>query len=75
MEIGVHHQSECWIEHMFAAKAVTRGGVIRRSVAWVEHEIGRERLIAEVRARGFCLLECGGQFVVICQRGAIRRLV
>ncbi|MEL6959684.1 MAG: N-(5'-phosphoribosyl)anthranilate isomerase [Pseudomonadota bacterium] len=68
-------QADRWIDHMFSAKAVGRGGVIRRAVPWVEHEIGRARFIAEVERRGFHLLECGHQFVVICSRGPIRKLV
>ncbi|MEL7166807.1 MAG: N-(5'-phosphoribosyl)anthranilate isomerase [Pseudomonadota bacterium] len=68
-------QADRWIDHMFSAKAVERGGVIRRAVPWVEHEIGRTRFIAEVERRGFHLLECGHQFVVICSRGPIRKLV
>ncbi|PYG30544.1 N-(5'-phosphoribosyl)anthranilate isomerase [Pelagimonas varians] len=64
-----------WIDQVFAAKSVARGGIVRRSVAWVEHEIGRGRFIQEVEARGFHLLECGGQFIVICNRRPIRNLV
>ena len=72
---SVHTRPDSWIEHVFSAKAVQRGAVIRRSVAWVEHEIGRDRFVAEVRARDFHLLESGGQFIVICSRAPIRRLV
>ncbi|MEM6758109.1 MAG: N-(5'-phosphoribosyl)anthranilate isomerase [Pseudomonadota bacterium] len=68
-------QADRWLDHMFSAKAVERGGVVRRAVPWVEHEIGRARFIAEVEKRGFHLLECGHQFVVICARGPIRKLV
>lgn len=63
---------EGWLRQMFSAKAVHTGGVIRRSVATVEREIGRERLIEEVDRRGFHLIECGGQMVVICNGGRIR---
>ena len=68
-------QADRWLDHLFSAKAVARGGVIRRAVPWVEHEIGRARFIAEVERRGFHLLECGHQFVVICTPGPIRKLV
>ena len=68
-------QADRWLEQVFSAKAVARGGVIRRAVPWVEQEIGRARFIAEVRRRGFHLLECGHQFVVICTPGPIRKLV
>ncbi len=66
---------EEWIALVFSAKAVEKGGVVRRSVAWVENEIGRARFVAEVQARGFHLLEAGGQFIVICSHAPIRRLV
>ena len=75
MKAAVHTHPDDWIEGFFAAKAVQKGGVIRRSAAWVDHEIGRERFIAEVRARGFSLLEAGGQFIVICSQAPIRRLL
>ncbi|WP_417206323.1 N-(5'-phosphoribosyl)anthranilate isomerase [Antarctobacter sp.] len=64
-----------WLDQVFSAQAVAKRGVIRRSVVWVEHEIGRDRFIAEVRLRGFHLLEGGGQFIVICCRGPVRKLV
>ena len=63
-----------WINQIFAAKAVHDGGVIRRRIDWVEREIGRERFEAEVRRRGFHLIETGHQLVVICHAGAIRLL-
>ncbi len=75
MESGVHTHPEDWIAHVFAARAAERGGVIRRSVLWVENEIGRDRFIDAVRARGFHLLECGGQFVIVCNSAPIRRIV
>ncbi|CAM4099559.1 hypothetical protein PARU111607_04335 [Palleronia rufa] len=56
---------------MFSAKAVSRGGVVRRSVVWADEQIGRDRLIREVQARGFHMIRCGGQYVVICNRGFI----
>ncbi len=73
MEI-VRRQSdpERWIRTIFSAKAAQRGGVVRRSAAWIEREVGRARFEHEVRARGFHLIECGGQLVVICNGGGIR---
>jgi hypothetical protein len=48
--------------------------VVRRAVRDVEREVGRERFIREVRMRGHHLVECGGQFIVICNPGQIRIL-
>lgn len=65
-------KADLWIETIFAAKAVARGGVVRRAVGWVETEIGRDRFVAEVRRRGFHLIECGPQFIVICHQNGLR---
>jgi len=61
-----------WIDQIFAAKAAEKGGVIRRSMTWVDREIGRDRFLAEVRDRGYHLIETADQFVVICHNGPIR---
>ncbi|MFN7597953.1 MAG: N-(5'-phosphoribosyl)anthranilate isomerase, partial [Cereibacter sp.] len=63
-----------WIAEVFGAKSVARGGVIRRDLGWIDREIGREQFIAEVRARGFCLIETGGQRIVICHPGCLREI-
>ncbi len=68
----IRQDPEGWIRQVFAAQAVRKGGVIRRAVPWVEREIGRERFVEEVRRRGFHMIECGGQFVVICNRAGLR---
>jgi hypothetical protein len=58
--------ADTWLQTIFSAKAVRRGAVVRRSAAWVEREVGRERFIDEVRRRGFHMVESGGQLIVIC---------
>lgn len=63
----VSHPS--WCNAIFTAKAVEKGGVIRRAVRDVEREIGRDAFIREVARRGYHLIEVGGQFVVICNEG------
>ena len=64
--------AQAWLDDLFAAKAVGKGGIFRRSVKDVEREIGRPVLISEVRRRGFHLIECGGQFIVICNPGQVQ---
>ena len=61
--------AQVWLDDLFSAKAVEKGGVVRRAIRDVEREIGRSTLVAEVRRRGFHLIECGGQFIVICNVG------
>ncbi len=63
---------EGWIDEIFSAKAVARGGVIRRDIRWIDREVGRQRFMSEVRARGFHLIESGDQWVVICHSGYFR---
>ena len=62
-----------WCSALFGARAASKGGIIRRSVRSVEHEIGRELFLNEVRRRGFYHIECGDdQFVVICNDGQMK---
>ena len=68
-------QARHWLRVIFDAKAAQTGGVVRRSIKWVDHEVGRDRLIEEVRRRDFRMLECGGQFVIICAPGSVRMVV
>ena len=61
-----------WIAQIFAAKSVLNGGVVRRNRHWIDAEIGRERFAAEVRSRGFHLLETADQLIVVCHRGSVQ---
>lgn len=63
---------EFWINQVFSAKAAQTGGVVRRKITWVDREIGRDRFVDEVRRRRFHMIECGGQFVVICNPAGLR---
>ena len=63
-----------WIGQIFAAKSVRKGAVIRRSVRWIDREVGRARFFEEVHKRGFHLVQTGDQFVVICHNGTINLL-
>lgn len=73
MRPTLHHGcDDRWLTSIFAAQAAARGGIVRRSVADVEKRIGRKALELEVRRRGFHMAECGGQFVIICDRAPVR---
>lgn len=69
-----HNSPEIWIDQIFSAQAARKGGVVRRSLAWVDREVGRDRFMQEVRHRGFHLIETADQFVVVCHNGPIRIL-
>jgi hypothetical protein len=72
MNAMISRREAVWIAQLFSAQAVRDGGVVRRKIADVERNIGRARLELEVRRRGFHLIECGGQFVIVCSRADIR---
>ena len=61
-----------WIDQMFDAEAVDKGGIVRRSVADVEKYASKGELMEAVRSRCFHLLETGNQFVIICNTGEFK---
>ena len=61
-----------WCAAVFGAKSASRGGIVRRAVRDIEREFGRDAFFAEVRLRGFHLVECGDQFIVICNDGQMK---
>ncbi|WP_284163309.1 N-(5'-phosphoribosyl)anthranilate isomerase [Frigidibacter sp. SD6-1] len=66
------YQRERWLGEIFTSQAARTGGVVRRAARDVDRRIGRQLFELEVRRRGFHLLECGGQYVVICTPGDLR---
>jgi hypothetical protein len=63
-----------WLSQMFSSKAAQKGAVIRRSIHWVEREVGQERFFDEVERRGYHLIRTADQFVVICHDGPVHIL-
>jgi hypothetical protein len=69
----VNHDPDAWIRLIFSAQAA-KGGVVRRSIAWTDREVGRDRFFAEVRSRGFHLLATSNQFIVVCNPDPVQLL-
>lgn len=69
----VNLSPEDWLRQIFSARAA-QGGVVRRSIAWVDREVGRDLFMAEVRRRGFHLLASSNQFIVVCNRDPVQML-
>lgn len=69
----VNLSPEDWLRQIFSARAA-QGGVVRRSIAWVDREVGRDLFVAEVRRRGFHLLASSNQFIVVCNRDPVQML-
>jgi len=60
---------------MMSSRAARDGGVVRRKVRDVERIIGRAAFEAEIRRRGFHVVENAGQFVIFCNAESIRQIV
>jgi hypothetical protein len=64
-----------WLRQLFSAKAAIDGGVIRRQVCDVERILGRASFEDEVRRRGYRMVENAGQYIIFCNREAVRIIV
>lgn len=60
-----------WINQLFTTKAARKGAVVRRSIAWVEREVGHIQFQNEIRQRGYHLIRTADQYIVICHSGTI----
>lgn len=60
-----------WQARFFTAMASRRCKVLRCAKQDAERELGYEALHAAVKARGFHLVECGDQYVIICDSDRI----
>jgi hypothetical protein len=67
--------NDIWLNQIFASEAAKSGGVVRRSIEDVERKVGRRAVELAVRQRGWHLIECGGQFVIVCSREQVRIIV
>ena len=61
-----------WLAQVFAAGAVAQGNIVRRKRASVIRYASLAELQREVRRRGFHMIYCGDQVIVICNTGAVR---
>ena len=66
--------AEAWLQHLFSSQAAQGGAVIRRKIRDIERFVGREAFLADMRRRGFPVVENAGQFVIFCNREPIRRV-
>lgn len=61
-----------WIDQIFKAKAVKRGGIVRRKVANVKKYATFKALKLEVKRRGFHMLRSGEQYLIFCHKGEFK---
>lgn len=69
-----HLTPERWAYQLFSSREAMKGGVVKRKVRDVERLLGRSAFLYEVERRGFQAVENGENFVVFCNKRAIRRL-
>lgn len=66
---------DAWLVHLFSSQAARAGGVIRRQIRDIDRYVGRDTFLAEMRRRGYPVVENAGQFVIFCNQEPIRRVV
>lgn len=64
-----------WIRRIFTAGATQHGGIVYRGVDQVRRWASLKELKAEVRERGFHLLQVGDLYVIVCQSPASIKVV
>lgn len=65
---------QTWITHVFSAKAVREGGVVRRKVRDIERYVGMDVFLEELDRRGFPVVENAGQLIIFCNQEPVRML-
>lgn len=66
---------EIWLQNVFAAAEVRKGGVLKRQIQDIDRLCGRDLFLEEARRRGFQVVRNGRHFVVFCNGDPIRRVV
>ncbi|MCF4167665.1 hypothetical protein L2U69_18615 [Zavarzinia compransoris] len=66
MENQEQPAANAWIEKLFQHDSARDGGVIRRKIANVDRFSSTAMLEAEVKRRGFHLILCGDQYLIVC---------
>ena len=66
---------DAYLLHLFSSHSAREGGVVRRKVRDVDRYLGRDAFFAEMRRRGYPVVENAGQFVIFCNTEPIRRVV
>lgn len=64
-----------WINQIFRAGQVAKGGIVRRSKKWVLRMDLSDELQRQVRGNGFHMLETGDQYLIICNNSGDFRIV
>ncbi len=74
MLLGKGPKGEAWVHQIFDAKSAKTGGVLRRKVASVEKYASEQKLVREVKRRGFHALRVEDHYLIICATGRFKLL-
>jgi hypothetical protein len=66
--------ASAWVQQIFLAQAASNGGILRRKIASVVQFASSADLEAEVKRRGFHMVETGDQYVIFCHTGNFRMI-
>jgi hypothetical protein len=64
--------ADSWIDQIFDAQQVAKGGVVRRQRSDVDRLGPLDDLVAEVKRRGFHMVQIGDQLVILCNKGDLK---
>lgn len=64
-----------WMRQIFTCGQVAKGNIVRRKRSSVQRYASMKALKAEIRRRGFHLIETGDQLIIICNRGQIKLVI
>lgn len=68
---AINMPPELWMRQIFDAKAARDGRIIRRSLTDIDRILGRDKLLSEIRRRGYHAVENAGQLVIFCNNEPI----
>lgn len=74
-ELPDHLTPERWLDGVFAAREVRKGGILKRQIRDIERLCGRDMFLGEARRRGFQVLRNGRHFIVFCNAEPISRVL
>jgi hypothetical protein len=60
-----------WIDQMFGARQVNKGGLVRRSRADIDKYASIGEVIAEAKRRSSHVIESGDQVIVLCNEDGL----
>ena len=55
-----------WVNQIFRADIVKRGGVVRRKITSIDKYASRQAVKVEAKRRGYHIVEHGDQWLIFC---------